>query len=334
MIPGTNTALLALASPRCHRLGRSSPRESTALTYLYFREGSFRARMHSTERRTWRARARQPSGRAALVDHLRRGLHFTWISLKVLAHDANLLVLPFLALISMGFVWMLVVLSVWALGPPPQSPSSAFLYYEIFAAYLITWILSVYFMTAIVGATQARLRGEKPMAAEGIRIANACLLRLLPWALAAATVGVVLRLLSLRWEIAGRAVTRMFGYPWAIATVFVLPAMALEGAGPVRGVHRSRELLHEIWGSRQAGLMGTGIVFGILALLGLVPLLWGLLDPAAPHLLAVAVFYWLILAVLWSVVHGILVTALYHYATESEASFGFSWQALNHPWAR
>jgi len=25
---------------------------------------------------------------------------------------------------------------------------------------------------------------------------------------------------------------------------------------------------------------------------------------------------------------------LYHYATDSEAAFGFNWQALNHPWIR
>lgn len=289
--------------------------------------------MHSTERTSWRRKARHAPGQAGSGGQLRRGAHFTWMSLRALLHDPNLIVLPFLALMSMGFVWMLVFLSVWALGPPPQSPSSAFIYWEIFAAYLLTWIMSVYFMTAIVGATQARLSGEKPTVAEGIRVANACLPRLIPWALVAATVGVVLRLMSLRYEIAGHAVSRMFGYPWAIATVFVLPTMVFEGAGPVRGVHRSRELLHEIWGSRQTGLMGTGIVFGLLALIGFVPFLWGLLGPATAHLIAVAVVFWLVLAVLWSVVHGILVTALYHYATESEASFGFSWQALNHPWA-
>jgi len=68
---------------------------------------------------------------------------------------------------------------------------------------------------------------------------------------------------------------------------------------------------------------------------GLVPFAWGIAGDAGNVGWAVyAIIYWLVLTALWSVVHGILVVTLYHYATESEAAFGFNWQALNHPWLR
>lgn len=268
--------------------------------------------------------------------HLARGLHLTWMSLKLLSKDPNLLALPLLALVLNGFVWLLVVVSFWALGAPPTSPYSSFLYQELFVTYLITYFLSVYFMAAIIAASNARLEGRKPTVAEGVRAANARFLRLVAWSLVASTVGVLLRLASLRSEGASRAVGRILGYPWPIASVFVLPAMVVEDVGPVKGFRRSRALLREKWGREQSGVLGTGVVFAILFLLGFIPFIWGFADVGGAAILAlvIAVVYWLLLAALWSVVHGTLVTALYHYATASEASLGFSWQALNHPWVR
>src|SRR5438445_308789 len=162
--------------------------------------------MHSTK---WGHRAPHEAGpRTGLRAQLSRGAHLTWTSLRVLALNPRLMILPFFALVFTGFTWLFVVLSFLALGFPPASPSSGFLYQEMFIAYLITYFLSCYFMSAIVGG--------------------------------AVTLG------------------------WAVG----------------------------------------------------------------------AILYWLVLSALWSVVHGILVVTLYHYATDSEAAFGFNWQALNHPWIR
>jgi hypothetical protein len=261
-------------------------------------------------------------------------LHLTGISLRVMIRDPQLLALPLLAVVFSGFVWLLVFLSVWALGAPPASPSSTFLYQEMFAAYLITYFLAVYFMTAIVGAALTRVNGARPSVSDGFQAANRCVPRLVAWSLFAATIGVVLRLASLRWEQAGRVQARVLGNPWPIASLFVIPAMALEGLGPVRGFKRSRRLVRERWGSHPSGVLGTGVVFLLLFLLGSVPFLWSLFGDGGDLGVAISVFFWLLLIALWSVVHGILVTSLYHYATDSSPAFGFSWKALNHPWVR
>ena len=291
--------------------------------------------MHSTESTSWGHEERAVRVKSGLRAQLARGVHLTWTSVRVLSKDPQLLTLPFLALVMNGFVWLLVALSLWAVGLASGSADRSFLYQEMFVAYLVSYFLAIYFMAAIVGASYLRIQGRRPTVSDGFQAANACVLRLIAWSLFAATVGVLLRLASLRWEQAGRLQARILGNPWPISSLFVLPAMVVEGLGPVKGFRRSLTLVQDRWGSHPSGVLGTGVVFLLLCLIGFIPFLWGLaVDPGFVVGPIVAVFYWLILVALWSVVHGILVTSLYHFATESSAAFGFSWQALNRPWVR
>ncbi len=272
-------------------------------------DGSARSgvRMHSTE---WGHGTRHGSApKSGFRAQLARGAHLTGTSLRVLATNPRLMALPFLALVFTGFVWLIVV--------------------------LMTYFLSVYFMAAIIGAAHIRLQGERPSLMDGIYAANASFSQILMWSFFAATVGVFLRITSIRSDAGGRLVSRLLGSGWPIATLFVLPTMVLEGIGPMKAFHRSRALLRERWSGRQTGVLGTGVVFLLFFSFGLVPLVWSIVvDPGNVGWAVAAVLYWLALSALWSVVDGILVVTLYHYATENEAAFGFNWQALNHPWIR
>jgi len=290
--------------------------------------------MHSNESTTWGHAERSERAPSGFHAQFARGIHLTWTSLRVLVKDPQLLALPFLALVFSGFVWLLVFVSGWVLGFSVTSASSTFVYQEMFAAYLITYFLCTYFMAAIIGAADERLRGQRPTVSDGFRAANRSFVRLVAWSLFAATFGVFLRLASLRWEQAGRIQARVLGNPWPIASVFVLPTMTIEDVGPMRGFRRSRDLVRERWGSHPSGVLGTGVVFLLLWLAGFVPFLWSVLGDGGYLGVGLAFLVWLVLMALWSVVHGILVTCLYHYATESSAAFGFSWKALNHPWIR
>src|SRR5205809_8124350 len=102
--------------------------------------------MHSTE---WGRKARYESvARTGIRAQLSRGAHLTWNSLRVLALNPRLMILPFFALVFTGFTWLIVVLSFLALGPPPSSPPSGFLSQEMFTAYLPPSSLSSYFISA------------------------------------------------------------------------------------------------------------------------------------------------------------------------------------------
>ncbi len=290
--------------------------------------------MHSNESTGWGHAERSEPASSGLRGQVARGFHLTWTSLRVLVRDPQLLVLPVLALVVSSFVWMAVVLTAWATAFHVNSPSSSLVYQEIVAAYLITYFVGTYFMAAIIGAATERLRGQRPTVADGFRAANRTILRIVVWSLFAATFGVLLRLASLRWEQAGKIQARVLGNPWPIASLFVLPAIAIEDLGPVHAFRRSRHLVRERWGSHPSGVLGTGVVFLLLWLVGCIPFLWTVLGDGGYLGVILSVAAWLVLMSLWSVVHGILVTTLYEYATESSVAFGFSWKALNHPWVR
>ncbi len=243
--------------------------------------------MHSTE---WGRKAgHETSPKTGMRAQLSRGAHLTWTSLRVLALNPRLMILPFFAI----------------------------------------------FMAAIVGAAFIRLQGDHPTVMDGVNAANASFFQILIWSACAATVGLLLRIAAIRSEAGGKIVSRILGSSWAIATLFVLPTMVVEGIGPLKAFRRSRALLKDRWGAHQKGVLGTGMVFLLLFSVGLLPFLYGILGGAETIAWTVgALLYWLVLSALWSVVHGILVVTLYHYATDSEAAFGFNWQALNHPWIR
>lgn len=290
--------------------------------------------MHSSESTVWHPTEHSTPVPSGIHAQLARGFHLTWISLRVLAHDPQLLALPFLALIFSGFVWMIIVVTAWATGFSLDSPSSTLIYQEALVAYLLTYLIGTYFMTAIIGAATEQLRGHRPTISDGFQAANGTFLRIAAWSLFASTFGVLLRLASLRWEQVGHLQARLLGNPWPIASLFVLPTIAIEDLGPVHAFRRSRHLVRERWGSHPSGVLGTGVVFLLMWLAGCLPFLWSLLGDGGYLGVALSVLIWLVLMSLWSVVHGILVTSLYHYATESSAAFGFSWKALNHPWVR
>src|SRR5437660_2945244 len=98
--------------------------------------------MHSTK---WGHRAPHEAGpRTGLRAQLSRGAHLTSTSLRVLALNPRLMILPFFALVFTGFTWLFFVLSFLPLGLPPPSPSSGLLYHDMFLAYHITYMLSIY----------------------------------------------------------------------------------------------------------------------------------------------------------------------------------------------
>src|SRR5437867_8135260 len=142
--------------------------------------------MHSTE---WgRKTHHEPAPKTGLRAQLARGFHLTIGSLRVLATEPRLMALPFLALVFTGFVWLIVVLSVIALGLPPTSTSSGFLYQEIFVAYLVTYFLSVYFMAAVIAAAAIRVWDRPPDVVYGAGMVDASFVQIHDWSYLEATI--------------------------------------------------------------------------------------------------------------------------------------------------
>ncbi len=269
----------------------------------------------------------------------------SWVLMKasatVLRSDKSLLLFPLLSglctlLVAASF---LIPVGVMVLGGEHAAQDfhqrmSAGAYLLMFAFYLVQYFVIIFFQTALTGVALMHLRGEPTSVAAGFALARSRLPHIFGYALIAATVGLVLRMIQERLGLVGRLVVGFLGLAWTVATFLVVPILASEDVGPVDAVKRSVELLKRSWGENLIGNGGIGVVFGLLMVLAVLmgALLIGgavALQSMAAIVVAVAVVAlgFTLLGLVQASLQGIYAAALYRYAEAGEASVGFD-QAL------
>jgi hypothetical protein len=262
-------------------------------------------------------------------------------SATVLRSDKSLLVFPLLSglctlLVAASFLIPVAVMVIGGehAGQDFHQRMSAGAYLLMFAFYLVQYFVIIFFQTALTGVALMHLRGEPTSVAAGFALARSRLPHIFGYALIAATVGLVLRMIQERLGLIGRLVVGFLGLAWTVATFLVVPILASEDVGPVDAVKRSVELLKRSWGENLIGNGGIGVVFGLLmvaaVLVGAV-LIGGAfaLQSVVAIVLAVTVVVlgFILLGLIQSSLQGIYAAALYRYAEAGEASVGFD-QAL------
>ncbi|HEV2680386.1 MAG TPA: DUF6159 family protein [Rhodanobacter sp.] len=262
-------------------------------------------------------------------------------SATVLRSDKSLLVFPLLSglctlLVAASFLIPVAVMVIGGehAGQDFHQRMSAGAYLLMFAFYLVQYFVIIFFQTALTGVALMHLRGEPTSVAAGFALARSRLPHIFGYALIAATVGLVLRMIQERLGLIGRLVVGFLGLAWTVATFLVVPILASEDVGPVDAVKRSVELLKRSWGENLIGNGGIGMVFGLLmvvaVLVGAV-LIGGAfaLQSVVAIVLAVTVVVlgFILLGLIQSSLQGIYAAALYRYAEAGEASVGFD-QAL------
>jgi hypothetical protein len=204
--------------------------------------------------------------------------------------------------------------------------------------YFAGYFLVIYFEVALVSAIQFRMSGGDPNFWYGISRANHRLPAILGWALIAATVSVLLRMLEQaarqKGGIIGTILAGLLSFGWTLMVFFVIPVIAAEGVGPIEAIKRSSRTVKGRWGEAIIGTHGIGfimmiatvIVAGIpfalgFAAIGTSPVLGGLFFTVAG---AVAVFMWALTGSLESTYRAVL----FAYANDGD-THGFSKEALD-----
>lgn len=273
-----------------------------------------------------------------MFDTFRRSWELAKASLAVLRSDKELLIFPFISFlalvvvtISFAFPWLLAggLTEVETRGPGVITYGLAFLFY------LVTFTVTFFFNTALVGAAMIRLDGGDPTLRDGFRIALSHLPQILGYALIAATVGMILRFISERAGIVGQIISGVIGFAWSVATFLVVPVLVTENVGPIQAIKRSASLLRQTWGEQLIGVGGIGLVFGLLAL-GVI-LLGGALVIALAQVSAVAMIAAIVVLVLvvgaialvGAAASGIYTASLYRYATKGDAGSNFRAETMS-----
>jgi hypothetical protein len=202
-----------------------------------------------------------------------------------------------------------------------------------FAFYFICYFIIVYFNTALTACAIDRFKGGDPTIRTGLQLANQRLPQIAGWALLAASVGMLLKMIEQRSEWIGRIVVSILGGLWSLASFLVVPTLAVEGLGPTDALKRSISLIREVWGESMAGNFQIGLIGFLLTLpaVVLVVVLLAWLQPPLPVvgvIVGVGVLYVLAVSVATTAVSQVFIASLYVYATENRVPRGFRAESL------
>lgn len=267
-----------------------------------------------------------------MMERFRRSWALTKASWAVLRADRELLVFPLVSFVALFLVLLSFTVPFLLVGgiTDPQTgeynPAAMVLG---FLFYVVAYTVMFFFNTGLVGAAMIRLDGGDPTVGDGLRIASSRLPAIIGYALIAATVGMVLRLISERVGIIGQIIIGVLGFAWSLLTFLVVPILVMEKIGPVAAIQRSGSLLRSTWGEQLIGGGGIGLVFGLIAF---VVILVGIAGVAALFMIAPALgivgVVALVLVVggislIGAALGGIYTASLYRFATKGEAgAFG------------
>ncbi len=208
-------------------------------------------------------------------------------------------------------------------------------YVLVFLFYFVSYFIVIFFNSALVACAIIRLKGGNPNLKDGLGASMARLPQIAGWALVAATVGMILKVIESRSEKVGQVVAGLLGMAWSVTTFFVIPVLVVEKAGPVDAFKRSVAVMKKTWGESLSANFGIGFFTFLATLVGFIPLVAGIflcmseMVALGATLIAVGVILVLIVSLISSALGSILLAALYIYAEEGEVPSGFDREMIS-----
>jgi len=258
------------------------------------------------------------------------GWALTKQSWAVLKNDRSLVIFPILsavfAMIALVLIWVPTVITAGLLQNGAVDENNPIIGVGAVVTIYVSTFIAIFFNVALAACAVRSLRGEDTTVGEGVSAAMRRIGPILGWTLVAGTVGLILRVLEERFPIAGRIAVWIAGAGWAVATFFVIPVIALEGAGPFRSLKRSVQIVKAKWGEGATGQVAisavTGlIVFGVVLVGGGVGYaLFAInLAPLAIAAVTIAAAAVIVVAIISSALNSIFRVAVYQYAATGRA---------------
>lgn len=273
------------------------------------------------------------------MGRIRRGWALSQQSWQVLKKDRSLVFFPILSTLFA----VLATIAIWAPtlllrgvfgGHHVDNQDPAYYIAGVATAYVSTFI-AIFFNVALAACAVRSMRGEDTRVGEGIAAAARRIGPILGWTVVATTVGLILKALEERLPTLGRLAADLVGAAWAVATFFVIPAIALEGTGPFRSLRRSVDTIKSRWGESAAGAATIGVVTFLVTLVvvvggmvGGIALIAARLAPLGLVVLAATFAVAVVISFISTALSQIFRVAVYKYAVTGETVGGFDHRLL------
>jgi hypothetical protein len=249
-------------------------------------------------------------------------------SFNVLRKDKEIMLFPVISGITALLLLASFVAPLFFLGGTENSGAFDVLWLVwLFAYYVLSYFIVIFFNVGLVTCAHIRLSGGDPTFRDGLNNAFKNIGKIFVWALIAATVGMVLNMLSRKAGFIGKIIIALIGMAWSLLTFFVVPVMIFEGVGPMESIKRSGSLFKKTWGENIVGRASMGFVFFLLIIGGAIVLLVPAFVSGMPLAIIAAIVllvaYVVVLSIVSSSLDGIFTTALYIYATTGKVPEAF-----------
>jgi hypothetical protein len=243
-------------------------------------------------------------------------------SLGVLQKDKSLATIPVMSAVACGIVVLLFGGAAYLTVDTITEPGTTTTTWQVTPA---TWAIGIvgllvvgfvaqFFGAVLVAGANERLEGGDPTLGSAFRRASQHGGAILGWAAINATVGAILQAIRERTGFLGAIATSLVGMAWNVVTWLAVPAIVVEGLGPIEAIRRSVQLLKQTWGENLIAQIGLGAIGFLAVLPGLVVsgLLW-LVSPIA--FIVVFVLWVAAVSVVMTALGAIYRTALFRFAT-------------------
>ncbi len=251
-------------------------------------------------------------------------------SMNVLKLDKELMVFPVMSGIASVLVMASFVTPIFLTGAGGvfESGDSSYLAMSVmFLFYVVQYTVIFFFNSALVGAALIRLDGGDPTVSDGLAIASKRMGSILGYAVIAATVGMILRMISERGGIFAKIAAGLMGMAWTLVTYMVVPVLVTKDIGPIDAIKESGAIFKRTWGEQVTGNFGLSwaMFFAFLAwtaVLGAVGYVSVAIAPVAIiPVIGVGLVGYVFLGLLGSALGGIYTAALYRYAMTGDTGY-------------
>jgi hypothetical protein len=230
------------------------------------------------------------------------------------------------ALALLGMTSALIWLGVFTLigGYSEDGSGQGKVLLAILVALYPSTFLSVFFNVALASAANAALDGRRLSFGEAIGESRKRLGKIALWSLLAAGVGALLAELSSRLPGGGRIAAALVGAAWGLATLFVVPILAVRSPtpGPIAALKESVRVIRERWGESISGSITISAWTVLIAIPAAILLVVGFAmtagSSAAAGAILIAAGGLLLFSVMAisSAVQQVFSLCLYEYATD------------------
>jgi hypothetical protein len=198
-------------------------------------------------------------------------------------------------------------------------------------------LISVFFNVALASAASAALGGRRIGLKQALFRSSGRLKQIAVWSLLAAGVGFLLHEIAGRLPGGGKLATWLAGAAWSLATMFVVPILALEDTRAIPAVRNSAALIRQRWGEGVAGNLTIGAwlaiaLFPLCMAVGVGASLAESSPTVATVLVSGGVIAMIVISVLAVALRQVFAVALYHYATGGPVE-GFTLSDLEQPFS-